>query len=60
VVRIAESTMIEVFNNFVKVMVFGEQYLRPPTAQDMTRLLALNDKRGWPGMLGCIDYIHWR
>ena len=42
VVRLAESTMIEVFKHFVRAVVdvFGEQYLRP------ARLLEMNNKRG--------------
>jgi hypothetical protein len=62
VVRIAESTMIEAFKHFVRAVVdvFGEQYLRPPTVEDTARLLEMNNNRGWPGMLGCIDCMHWR
>lgn len=57
VVSIAESTIVEAFHHFVRavVEVFGEQYLRPPTNEDTARLMAMNTKRGWPGMLGCID-----
>ncbi|XP_066165931.1 uncharacterized protein [Oryza sativa Japonica Group] len=62
VVRISESTMIEAFKHFVKAMVdvFADQYLRAPTAEDTTRLMAINTPRGFPGMLGCIDCMHWR
>ena len=42
------------------VDVFGEQYLRPPTVEDTARLLEINNNRCWPGMLGCIDCMHWR
>ncbi|XP_052136453.1 uncharacterized protein LOC127754887 [Oryza glaberrima] len=62
VVRISESTMIEAFKHFVKAVVdvFSDQYLRAPTAEDTARLLAINTPRGFPGMLGCIDCMHWR
>ena len=62
VVRIAESTMIEAFKHFVKAVVdvFGDQYLRPPNDDDTRKLLASNERRGWAGMLGCIDCMHWR
>jgi hypothetical protein len=62
VVRIAESTIIVAFKHFVQAVVdvFGEQYLRPPTVEDTTRLLEMNNNRGWPGMLGCIDCMHRR
>jgi hypothetical protein len=62
VVRIAESTMIEAFKHFVKAVVdvFVDQYLRPPNDDDTRKLLASNERKGWPGMLGCIDCMHWR
>ncbi|CAN6319320.1 unnamed protein product [Urochloa humidicola] len=62
VVRMAESTTLESFHHFVRavVEVFGEQYLRAPTVEDTARLMAMNTRRGWPGMLGCIDCMHWK
>ena len=41
------------------VQVFGEEYLRSPTAEDAARLLAMNKARGFLGMLGSIDCMHW-
>jgi hypothetical protein len=34
--------------------------LRPPNDDDTRKLLTSNERRGWPGMLGCIDCMHWR
>lgn len=61
-VRLGESTIIECLKRFVKavVEVFGEQYLRAPNAEDTARLMAINHARGWPGMIGSIDCMHWK
>ncbi|XP_074355895.1 uncharacterized protein LOC141695556 [Apium graveolens] len=52
-VRIGESTTIESLKRFVKaiVEVFGAEYLRRPNDEDVARLLAENEERGFPGML---------
>jgi hypothetical protein len=59
-VRIGESTAIESLKKFVKAVVniFSEEYLRSPNSNDIARLLAVNEKRGFPGMLGSIDCMH--
>jgi hypothetical protein len=60
-VRIGESTTLESLRRFVRAVVeiFEEEYLRHPNEADTARLLALNEKRGFPGMLGSIDCMHW-
>ena len=56
-----ESQAIKYVKRFAVavVRVFGEEYLRAPNAQDTARLLEFNKARGFPGMLGSIDCMHW-
>jgi hypothetical protein len=60
-IRIGESTAFESLRRFVVAVdeIFGEQYLRYPTEADTTRLLAIGEQKGFPGMLGSIDCMHW-
>src|SRR3954470_21811758 len=52
--RIAESIALDCLYRFCRavIAVFGEEYLRSPTAEDTARILAVNESRGFPGMLG--------
>ena len=60
-VRIGESTALESLRMFVIVVVqvFGPEYMRLPNEQDTARLLAIGESRGFLGMFGSIDYMHW-
>ncbi|XP_051134171.1 uncharacterized protein LOC127253565 [Andrographis paniculata] len=42
------------------ITTFKEQYLRDPTNEKTTRLLAENGQRGFPGMIGSLDCMHWQ
>ena len=61
-IRIGASTATMSLKRFVRAVseVFGGQYLRSPTESDTARLLAHSEARGFPGMLGSIDCMHWR
>ncbi|CAL8169001.1 unnamed protein product [Prunus armeniaca] len=37
-----------------------EEYLRKPTPRDLQRLLQKGEARGFPGMIGSIDCMHWQ
>ncbi|XP_038679416.1 uncharacterized protein LOC119980694 [Tripterygium wilfordii] len=60
-IRLAESTANEAMKNFIAavITIFGDKYLRSPTSNDIARLLKLHESRGFPGMLGSIDCMHW-
>ncbi|XP_021308022.1 uncharacterized protein LOC110432274 [Sorghum bicolor] len=60
-VRIGESTALDSVRHFVRAVVelFGDEYLRHPNEADTARLLAMGAKKGFPGMLGSIDCMHW-
>ncbi|KAI3759304.1 hypothetical protein L6452_07015 [Arctium lappa] len=61
-VKIRESKAIESLKRFCRAIVeiFSKQYLRSPTSNDVARLLYVNEKRGFPGMLGSLDCMHWK
>ncbi|XP_058203086.1 uncharacterized protein LOC131317566 [Rhododendron vialii] len=62
IVRIGESTAIESLKRFVKAVIeiFSGEYLRPPTSNDIPRLLAVGERCGFLGMLGSIDCMYWK
>jgi hypothetical protein len=37
----------------------GAEYLRRATVQYVKRLMEIGERRGFPGMLGSIDCMHW-
>ncbi|KAB1199633.1 hypothetical protein CJ030_MR0G018646 [Morella rubra] len=59
--RISETTAMQSLKLFVKVVIslYSDQYLRSPTTNDIARLLEIGERRGFPGMLGSIDCMHW-
>ncbi|XP_010462584.1 PREDICTED: uncharacterized protein LOC104743171 [Camelina sativa] len=59
--RLADSTAMQCLENFVEgiIYLFQDTYLRRPTSEDLQRLLNLGEDRGFPGMIGSIDCMHW-
>ncbi|CAN7044728.1 unnamed protein product [Brassica oleracea var. botrytis] len=59
--RLAEITALSCLHNFTDriIQLFGDEYLRRPTPEDLQRLLDIGEKRGFPGMVGSIDCMHW-
>ncbi|XP_048606696.1 putative nuclease HARBI1 [Brassica napus] len=59
--RLGETTTRSCVEHFVEgiIYLFGEEYLRRPTPTDLQRLLDVGEARGFPGMVGSIDCMHW-
>ncbi|KAL9673095.1 hypothetical protein QQ045_029348 [Rhodiola kirilowii] len=59
--RMAESTTLECFKKWCRQVVehYGSRYLRSPNEADLARLLRRAERRGFPGMIGSIDCMHW-
>ncbi|KAI4969990.1 hypothetical protein ZWY2020_000904 [Hordeum vulgare] len=60
-VCMSETTCLMSMYKFCQAVieVFGPEYLRQPIAANTERLLATKAARGFPGMLGSIDCMHW-
>ena len=60
-IRLAATTARKCLHNFTAgiISLFGDEYLRHPTPEDMQRLLYENEERGFPEMIGSIDCMHW-
>ncbi|XP_062016262.1 uncharacterized protein LOC133732697 [Rosa rugosa] len=59
--RMAKSIAVEALQRFTRgiVNLYSAEYLRPPTPVDLRRLLAKDERRDFPGMIGSIDCMHW-
>ncbi|CAN6722174.1 unnamed protein product [Malus baccata var. baccata] len=59
--RLAESTTIENLNRLCQAIeaIYGATYIRKPNREDLKRLIRKADKRGFPGMIGSLDCMHW-
>uniref|UniRef100_A0A0D3AVC4 DDE Tnp4 domain-containing protein n=1 Tax=Brassica oleracea var. oleracea TaxID=109376 RepID=A0A0D3AVC4_BRAOL len=59
--RLSATTTLLCVEHFVEVIInlFGDEYLRRPTPADLQRLLYIDEQRGFPGMIGSIDCMHW-
>ncbi|XP_028075723.1 uncharacterized protein LOC114277966 [Camellia sinensis] len=60
-IRIGESTAIAALNFFTRSIVatYEVVYLRSPNEVDVARLLQEGEQRGFLGMLGSLDCMHW-
>ena len=60
-IHMSESSILKFLKLFCQatIEIYGNQYLRKPTAKDLGQVLKLHESKGWPGMLGCLDVMHW-
>ena len=61
-VWIGETIALESLKKIVTVIidVFSEEYLKKLNNENIVRLLAHGECRGFPGMLGSIDCMYWK
>ncbi|GJV92710.1 ALP1-like protein isoform X1 [Tanacetum coccineum] len=60
--QIGEKTSRDCLMHFCNgvIELYGEEYLRRPTQTDVEKLCAFHEnKHGFPGMIGIIDYTKW-
>ncbi|XP_026434080.1 uncharacterized protein LOC113331596 [Papaver somniferum] len=55
-------TIYRYLKRFLDALMYGsnDKYIRRPSKDDTKRLLIENVGRGFPGMLGSIDCLHWQ
>jgi hypothetical protein len=60
-IRMGKSTILEIVNQFTRtiIAIYGATYLRQPNSEDIFSLLHVPEHRGFPGMLGSLDCMHW-
>jgi Plant transposon protein len=59
--RISESSALEFLAMFCRAVcgMYGVEYGRQPTEEDLRRILKIYANRGFPGCVGSIDCQHW-
>ncbi|XP_021991123.1 uncharacterized protein LOC110887867 [Helianthus annuus] len=59
--RISKTVTRDALMKFVEDVIscFSQEYLRKPNDNDLARLLYVGEERGFPGMIGGIDCMHW-
>jgi len=60
--RLSASTIAMSVRELMRFIVdeFGPSYLRPPTPEELQRILTRNAERGMPVCMGSLDWSHWQ
>ncbi|CAJ2631401.1 unnamed protein product [Trifolium pratense] len=60
-IKIGGTTALECLRRFCKgiIRLYEQEYLRAPTQDDLQKILHVSELRGFPGMIGSIDCMHW-
>ncbi|XP_057446187.1 uncharacterized protein LOC130738259, partial [Lotus japonicus] len=60
-IKIEGTTTLECLRRICKgiIRLYEQLYLRAPTQDDLQRMLHVSEMRGFPGMIGSIDCMHW-
>ncbi|XP_068329691.1 uncharacterized protein [Pyrus communis] len=61
IARMGKTTVLESLMRFCSAIEvrYTNEYFRKPTPRDMRMLLRKGEMRGFPGMIGSINYMHW-
>ena len=59
--RISASSARMCMQRFCKAVcaIFGPEYLRMPTLNDLLRIQSASESKGFPGCIGSLDCMHW-
>ena len=59
--QMGESTAAVCLERFCKGIraIYEKEWLRPPNEEELELILAQSEARGFPGMIGSIDCMHW-
>jgi hypothetical protein len=60
--KLGKTTALECLEYYCSDIIecFMDEFLRRPIVADTQRFLAKVEKRGFSGMLGSMDYLHWQ
>ena len=54
---LALECLLRFFKGIIRL--YEQVYMRAPTQDDLQRILHVSEMRGFPGMIGSIDCMHW-